>query len=281
MVGFTVIRSMSSNPVSMPSARDLMTRYVLMLPSTAHFGDLVELMFKNKVSAIVINNPDTQSYYIISHTNVIEFLQQSKDQPDRIFDMPLKAIMKSPVDIIDQNISIDKAIRLMNERGHKRLVLGKNGIPTGIISTRDILLWNNRFFKPGKPIMLLVLDNESSILIAKHKFIENLTREINDDLVEIYGGALASINTITNEVIRADGKMRIIQKDNFSVLFEPREKITGILVTTQNNIELRRRLYAFVESFSDHHKIRFDSDNYSQMPKVEIDISKWIPHFEI
>ncbi len=271
---------MSSNPVTMPSARDLMTRYVLMLPSTAVFGELVDLMYKNKVSAIVINNPETQSYFIISHTDVIEFLQKRRNNTQDLFTVPLKTIMKSPVQIIDQNISIDKAIRLMNERGHKRLVLGKNGIPTGIISTRDILLWNNRFFKPGKPIMLLVLDNESSILIAKHKFKENLTREINDDLVEIYGGALASINTITNEVIHADGKMRIIQKDKFSVLFEPREKITGILVTTHNNIELRRRLYAFVESFSEHHKNRFDSENYSQIPKVEIDISKWIPQFK-
>ncbi len=273
---------MSSNPISMPSARDLMTRYVLMLPSSAHFGDLIELMYKNKVSAIVINNPETQSYYIVSHTDVITFLHNSRrKQSNEIIETPLKKIMKSPVQIVNQNISIDKAIRLMNDRGHKRLVLGKNGIPTGIISTRDILMWNNRFFKAGKPIMLLVLDNETSILIAKHKFKENLTREINDDLVEIYGGALSSINTITNEVIHADGKMRILQKDNYSVLFEPRDKITGILVATHNNIELRRRLFAFVDSFSETHKLLLDSDKYDTTPKEEIDISEWIPLFEV
>ncbi len=272
---------MSSNPVSMPSARDLMTRYVLMLPNTAHFGDLVELMYKNKVSAVVINNPDAQSYYIISHTDVIEFLHKFKDNLDELNKIPLKTVMKSAVQIVDQNISIDIAIRLMNERGHKRLILGKNGIPTGIISTRDILLWNNKFFRPGKPIMLLVLDNDSSILIGKHKFKENLTREINDDLVEIYGGALASINTITNEVIRANGKMRILQKDNYSVLFEPRDKITGILVATQNNIELRRRLAAFVESFLETNKPLFESEKYTHTPKEEIDISELTYLFEV
>ena len=271
---------MDSNSVTMPSTRDLMTKYVLMLPSTALFGDLVELMFKNKVSAVVINNPDTQKYFIISHTDVITFIHKSRENPQSIFSSPLSSIMKSPVDIIDQNTSIDKAIRLMNERGHKRLVLGKNGIPTGIISTRDILLWNNRFFKPGKPIMLLVLDNDTSIVIAKHKFMDNLTREINDDLVEIYGGALASINNITNEVINANGKMRVLQKDSYSVLFEPREKITGILVVTHNNIELRRRLYGFVESFSEEHKDLFNSEKYNHRPKEEFDVSQWITLFE-
>jgi CBS domain-containing protein len=252
-----------------------------MLPSTADFGDLVELMFKNQVSAVVINNPEKQKYYIISHTDVIEFLHNSKESPQTIFNSPLSAIMKSPVEIIDQNTSIDIAIRLMNERGHKRLVLGKHGIPTGIISTRDILLWNNRFFKQGNPIMLLVLDNDTSIVIAKHKFMDNLTREINDDLVEIYGGALASINNITNEVINATGKMRVLQKDCYSVLFEPRHKITGILVATQNNIELRRRLFSFVESFSEHFETLLKSDKYDHRPKEEFDISNWIQLFEV
>ncbi len=105
---------MSSNPVSMPSARDLMTRYVLMLPNTAHFGDLVELMYKNKVSAVVINNPDAQSYYIISHTDVIEFLHKFKHNPDELYKIPLKKVMKTPVEIIDQNISIDIAIHFQS-----------------------------------------------------------------------------------------------------------------------------------------------------------------------
>ena len=271
---------MSSNSVTMPSARDLMTKYVLMLPSTAHFGDLVELMFKNKVSAVVINDPEKQKYYIISHTDVISFLQETKDKPHTLFSSPLSSIMKSPVEIVDQNISIDIAIRLMNERGHKRLVLGKHGIPTGIISTRDILLWNNRFFRPGKPIMLLVFDNETSLLISKHKFKQNLAREVNDDLVEIYGGALASINNITNEVIHSDGKMRVLQKDSFTILFEPREKITGILVATHNNIELRRRLFAFVESFMETHGSLFNSTEYRNRPKEEIDVSKWVNLFD-
>ncbi len=275
------IRSMSSNSIQAPSARDLMTRYVLMLPSTANFGDLIELMFKNKVSAVVINDPEKQSYYIISHTDVVEFLHHSRMKTETLFQTPLKVIMKSPVEIVDQNISIDIAIRLMNERGHKRLVLGKNGIPTGIISTRDILLWNNRFFRPGKPIMILVLDNATSLLIAKHTFKENLTRQVNDDLVEIYGGALASINNITNEVINADGKMRILQKDKYTVIFEPREKITGILVSTHNNIEFRRRLFAFVEAFLETHKTYFNSERYEQIPKEEFDISEWVHLFQV
>ena len=258
-----------------------MTRYVLMLPSSAAFGDLVELMYKNRVSAIVINNPETQNYYIISHTDVIEFLHKVRIPSGDIYTIPLKNIMKSPVQIIDQNISVDKVIRLMNEHGYKRLVLGKNGIPTGIISARDILLWNNKFFRPGKPLILLVVDNDTSILIAKHTFKDNLEREINDDLIEIYGGALASINTITNEVIHAVGKMRVLQKDNYSILFEPREEITGILVATYNNIELRRRLFAFVESFIESHKKLLESEYYSNKAKEEIDISHSIQMFDL
>ncbi|MBN2154534.1 MAG: CBS domain-containing protein [Candidatus Lokiarchaeota archaeon] len=270
---------MSSRVRDFPSARDLMTRFVLMLPSTANFGDLIELMYKNRVSAVVINDPETQNYFIVSHTDVIEFLQYSKSQRNDIYNIPLKFIMKSPVEIIDQNISIDKAIHMMNERGFKRLVLGKNGIPTGIISTRDILMWNNKFFRPGKPVMLLVLDNDTSILLAKHIFKENITRGINQSLVEIFGGAIASINSITNEVINTDGKIRILQKDNFTVLFEPRDKITALLVTTNSNIELRRRLFAFVEAISEKYRSLFESTEYKNHAKEEIDILEWIHLF--
>ena len=72
----------------------------------------------------------------------------------------------------------------MHEKGYKRVLVGRSGTPTGILSTRDILAWNNSYFKPAKPFILMIMDNDTSIILGKHVFKENFPHKLNNELIE-------------------------------------------------------------------------------------------------
>jgi predicted transcriptional regulator len=231
-------------------ARDLMTPHVISLRSTDPFCELVKAMATNNISAVVIHDSENQGqYYICSHSDVINFLQNQGLQMQNLSKIPIGLIMKGPIDLVDEESSIEKVIRVMNEKGYKRVIIGKNGQATGVISTRDILMWNNMYFKKGIPIALLVMDNKTSILIAKHIFTKNVTRQVNSSLIELFGGAISSISRITEEILTQSGKMRGIQKTDVAILFEEDLEITAILACDNPSLELRRKLRAFLQQF--------------------------------
>lgn len=253
-----------------------MTPRVFMLPSTSNFGELVRLMHEKRVSAIIIFNVDDGQYYIISHTDVIEFLHKFRGEYDKdeMYSTKLSQIMNGPIDIVEEKTPIDQVIRIMTVRGYKRVLIGKNGEPTGIVSTRDLLLWNNNYFKEAAPLILMVMDNDSSIILGKHVFRENFNRQINHELIDLYGGALTSISHITEEVLNQSGGMRCIRKDNFTILFEPREMITAILVCDHNSIMLRRRLNSFTSRFEADYSEMLCAQGYPKSGKPEIDLAE-------
>ena len=79
--------------------------------------------------------------------------------------------------------------------------------------------------------MFAILDNKSGLILGKYMFRENIEQEINQDIIDLLGGALTSIIRILEEVYQSAGFLREIEKDMFKVLFEPREYITRIFFT--------------------------------------------------
>ena len=55
--------------------------------------------------------------------------------------------------------------------------------------------------------------------------------------------------------------MKAINKDNYTVLFELKGNITGILICTHNSIELRIKLHKFTEKFYVQNRIFFENKN--------------------
>ncbi len=95
----------------------------------------------------------------------------------------------------------------------------------------------------------MIIENTSGVCLAKYICSKvNLTR-MNQDLIEIFGSAINSISCITEEVFKETGNLRIVRKDNYTILFEPHEKITGILICDNNSIDLRRKLHAITDLF--------------------------------
>ena len=123
----------------------------------------------------------------------------------------------------------------------------------GVITTRNIFKWNNIYFKPSKPQVLLFMDNLTSNSIGKHIFHENIDEEIQKGLIDLFGGALQSVSMMTEEIISKSGELKHLVKDKRSILFEPYHNITGVLICDYNSINLRHKLEEATLKFADMH----------------------------
>ncbi len=246
------------------TAADVMTPHIHLLPSTATFGDVVKVMHDEEISAVFIHDAAVGTYFIISQTDIVYFLHHcgfaEKDLPH----VPVTRLMIGPVDMIEQDTPLDLVIRFMVERQYKRVLISKDSKPIGIVSQRDVMKWGDKYFKVAQPQVLLFMENKTSIFIGKHIFQDNLnlTSSVDNDLMEMYGGALTSISTITDEVLHQPGKMLRLERDNRTILFEPCHEITGILICDGNSIELRRRLHEATEQFYAKYRPQFEAPNY-------------------
>jgi len=273
---------MSEKEAFSASAEEIMTPNVIMLGIQATFREIIKTLCENKISAVFLHDPIKKDYYVVSERDIIEFLNEEDLSEKDIGKIPAAKIMKGPIDILDAKTSVDNMIRFMTEHKYKRVLISKSNKPVGVVSTSDIMIWNNFYFKPAKPQVLLFLDNLTSNFIGKYIFESNIDNEdISKDLIELYGGALKSISIITNEVIRKSGNIRHLIKDKRSILFESYKNITGILVCDHNSVELRRRLKEATKKFFEiHHKIIQNALDNKKGIHIMLDVSEIIPIFE-
>jgi CBS domain-containing protein len=234
-------------------AEQIMTPYVVMLDTSAIFKDVIEKMQKHNISAVIIEDTTKNEYFIITKTDIINFLNSGAMFEQNLSEVSVKKFMNGPISLIDASTPIDTVIRFMIEHNFKRVLIGKDNKPAGVVSTKDIMQWNNTYFKPSKPQILLFMDNINSIFIARHIYKENITQDVEDELIDAYGGAITSISAIIDEILKKSGTMRQLLKDKRSILFEPFKGITGILISDYNSIELRRKLQIATKKFYEIH----------------------------
>ncbi len=262
-------------------AEQIMTPYVVMLDTTATFKDVVEKMQKHNISAVFIEDTIESEYFIITKTDVINFLNSGAMGEQNLSEISVKKIMQGPTSLIDVNTPIDKVIRFMIEHNFKRVLIGRDNKPVGVVSTKDIMQWNNTYFKPSKPQILLFMDNINSIFIAKHIYEENIGEDVEDELIDAYGGAITSISVIIDEILKKSGTMRQLLKDKRSILFEPYKGITGILISDYNSIELRRKLQIATKKFYEIHAKTIDASHKEEKGiNVNLDVDPIVPIFK-
>ena len=250
---------MENNYMSSTVAEEIMTPHVIMLDIGASFREVVDTLMLNRISAVFIDDSPDNKYYIVSHSDIIQYLSKNGFMEPNLADISVKKIMKGPVRMLDVETSVDNIVRFMNLHGYKRVLISKEGKPAGVVSTRDIMKWNGSYFKPAKPQILLFMDNKTNVLIAKHIFGENIQDIVQDELIDMYGAVFKSVMIITNEIIQESGEIRQMIKDKRCILFEPFQGITGILVSDYNSIELRRKLKIATQLFYETHmkKIKY------------------------
>ena len=262
-------------------AGEIMTPHVIMLEIDSTFKDAIKSLYENDISAVFIEDPSKDEYFIITKTDIINFLNDRGLKEHNLSDISVKEIMKGPTTMLDIDTPIDTIIRFMIEHNYKRVLISKDNKPAGVVSTRDIMKWNNTYFKPAKPQILLFMDDINSTFIARHIYQENIGDDVQQELIDIYGGAISSISAITDEVIKSSGTMRQLLKDKRSILFEPYKGITGILISDYNSIELRRKLKIATEKFYETYSNMIDEKHNKEMGvNVILDIGSLVPIFE-
>jgi CBS domain-containing protein len=235
-----------------PIAKEIMTKQLYVLEGTATLQEAIQMMFEKRISSVIIKRADSNEYFIISHNDIVSYLYHlPKDRQITLAEDKISEIMQGPIDILDEEMPLDDVIRYLFSRGYKRAFFGTNGIPSGIITGTDLIMWNNKYFRPARPLLFAILDNQSGIIIGQHVFKENLNKNFNQDIVDLLGGALNSIVAILEEVYSSSGHLREIEKDMFKVLFEPREVITGVLFADAKSITLRHQLHTATNVFCD------------------------------
>jgi hypothetical protein len=238
-------------------------------------------MHKHNISAVFVEEKTKKEYFIITKTDVIDFLSSGGIYNQNLSKISVKEIMKGPTSLIDVNTPIDHVIRFMIEHNFKRVLIGKDNKPVGVVSTKDIMQWNNTYFKPSKPQVLLFMDNINSIFVAKHIYEENIGDDVEDDLIDAYGGALTSISAMTDEILKRSGTMRQLLKDKRSILFEPYKGITGILISDYNSIELKRKLQIATQEFYKLHADTIDTTHKEQKGiSITLDLDPIVPLFK-
>ncbi len=262
-------------------AGEIMTPHVIMLDTNSTFKDVIKSLDENDISAVFIEDPSKDEYFIITKTDIINFLNDRGMGEHNLANISVKKIMKGPTTMLDIDTPIDSIIRFMSEHNYKRVLISKDNKPVGVVSTRDIMKWNNTYFKPAKPQILLFMDNINSTFIAKHIYEENIGDDVQQELIDIYGGAISTISAITDEVIKSSGTMRQLLKDKRSILFEPYKGITGILISDYNSIELRRKLKIATEKLYEMNSNLIDNKHKKKMGvNVNLDINSLVPIFE-
>ncbi len=262
--------------VEHPIAKDLMTPWVYMIPSMAPLEAAVQMMWDKRQNAVIVlhapdEEPDRLKYYSVTQTNINDYLfRHLSNNPNSrktlrgLMSEPLSSVMEGPIEVIEEGTTVDRVIRRMiNGRagGYERVLIGRHGQPSGVLSKEDILMWNNKYFKPAKPLVILAMENDSSVVIDRYVFQNNLAKaNCNIELLDHLGPALKSVSLMTEEMLEHSGEIHSFQKDNYSVLFEPRDRITGILVCDHDSLDLRRRLYDAMNRYIEQNSTQFSAE---------------------
>lgn len=270
---------MSDIDISSAVAGEIMTPFVIKVGIDSILNDVLEILTEKNISAVFIHDKEKNEYFIISQTDIIRFLQQGGVNRQDLGEVPVTELMKGPIGMIDVYTPIDKVIRYLSENNFKRALISMDNTAAGVISVRDIMKWNDTYFKPSKPQVLLFMDNYTSNLIGKHLFSKNITTHIQEELIDLLGGALSSISMMTEEVIKQSGKISQLMKEKSTILFEPKQNITGILICDYNSIELRRKLREATQRFCEEHEVLVKPNNKFSGIHITLDVSCCIPIF--
>ena len=235
-----------------------MTRGVVTVTPSASLLDVIKLMYEKNISGIAVVG-ENREYYFISHSDIISFIYNNSNHGD-LSKINIRGVMRGPLDTIYPNTSIDDIIHMMQNQGLKRILISnyEKTELLGIITTHDVMVWNSSVLKRSIPILLLVIENDTSLLLATHVFKE----EINVDLLDLFSGSLSAVDSILKEVVSEKGSLKTIQKDFYTILLEQRELVTAVLIVDHASIDIRRRLQDFVRDFIKTYKTALENRRF-------------------
>ncbi len=127
---------------------DVMNPHVISISDEATLSDAIEQLRRNKISALVVVDHSGHMVGLISQTDIVRALEQSK-QAANVLDRPVSEYMTRDVVSVAPHKSLAYAMRTLSDHHIHRLVVvqTRDGgrfvtdrmIPVGILSQTDIV----------------------------------------------------------------------------------------------------------------------------------------------
>ncbi len=115
--------------------KDVMTKNVITVESSASVLKAAELMAKYDISCIIVMG-DSKPIGIITERDMLKrVLLQFKDPGTTL----VSEMMSEPLMTSNPNADLREAVRLMNERSIKKLPVIEHGLLTGLLSLTDVV----------------------------------------------------------------------------------------------------------------------------------------------
>ena len=115
--------------------RDVMTKKPKVVRRDTSVQEVVATMNKFDISSIIVVQEE-RPVGIITHKDIISKIVQPRIPPDAV---TAREVMSTPIMTINEDASIEEAVRLMARKNIKKLPVVRNGKLVGIITSMDLV----------------------------------------------------------------------------------------------------------------------------------------------
>nr|MDO8119059.1 CBS domain-containing protein [Candidatus Sigynarchaeota archaeon] len=225
-------------------ARDIASR----TPITIHSGTPVHvaastMMGYNSSYLIVIDANTGNPAGIVTERDFMKLIAKNKDYYKLVID----DIMSKPLLALENNTTLVECIEFMKRKGIKHLPLVSGSTLDGVVTLKTLLMHaSSPVLVQTNPIALYVLSKANGLLIFEYHFKQGTG--ISGDL---FSGALSSFDTIFSEVLKSQGRLTFIDRENSVILIEHGDFTIHVLLQDKESIDSRKRLKLFTAEFEE------------------------------
>jgi signal-transduction protein with cAMP-binding, CBS, and nucleotidyltransferase domain len=134
---------------------DLATADMLVMDESSTVAEAVKAMKKRDVSSVLVSRRGSAALAgIVTERDILYRVVAENKGP---FKTTLKEVMSTPLFMIDESASVQKAVLLMRQKGIRRLPVTRRGEVAGMVTLRAIV--GNM---PGKTVELAEVEAEPS-----------------------------------------------------------------------------------------------------------------------
>lgn len=142
--------------------REIMERNVIAADFTSSFEDVLELLLENRVGGMPIVDREGRVVGILTERDVLHYLSSHKN-----FDGVVSDYMTRGVITAEPDTTIREAMKIMVEKGIRRLPVIKDGILMGLLTSTTLL----QYFASGEAFKLLITGDVAEIIDKPVKVI--------------------------------------------------------------------------------------------------------------
>jgi len=142
---------------------------VIICRSDDSLGEVAVLLTQNHVHALIVTDLQGRHLGIITDYDLLagEWLSVDEESLAAMQKLTATDLMSYPLDTVDQDVTVQEAAKIINDKEVNRLVVTENGTPVGIISISDFVASLASEEKPQRNIVADVMSD--AILVCRGK----------------------------------------------------------------------------------------------------------------